>query len=295
MHALALVSKTPVPKCMQHSLQKNAHIYITTPIFLRIHMYTNTHAHALHRPHAEALILRLTIYAQIRIHIHIHMCINAYIYIYIHTCIYIYIYMSAHIHTYTYTHTRIQNVHMNAHKARLKRRRGSDGAGSPTWRQEALPSSLSAAIRRGIPFVASSPIARPRGTTDKRRTTTTNSSLSHHRDGAPSRPHPLSCTGAEPIHPVHGLPKLRALPWPPETRSFFCHFWRAFSKSSKPELTLGWQKKSRGDCDPPKKTWLFWVGQTTGRTARKTTLLGWASSSSKNASFSSKMCPCPWG
>jgi len=95
-------------------------------------MYTNTHAHPLRRPHAEALIVRLTIYAQICIHIHIHMCMNAYIYIYIHTCTYIYIYMSAHIHTYTYIHTRIQNVHMNARKTRLKRRRGSDCAGSPT-------------------------------------------------------------------------------------------------------------------------------------------------------------------
>jgi len=69
-------------------------------------MHMNTHAHAWHRPHAEALIRRPTIYAQICIHIHIHMCVNAYIYIYIHTCIYIHIYMSAHIHTYTYnTHT----------------------------------------------------------------------------------------------------------------------------------------------------------------------------------------------
>jgi len=97
-------------------------------------MHTNTHAHALHRPHAEALILRPTIYAQICIHIHIHMRINTYTYIYIHTCtyIYIYIYMSAHIHTYTYIHTRIPNVRMNARKARLKRRRSSDCAGSPT-------------------------------------------------------------------------------------------------------------------------------------------------------------------
>ena len=72
--------------------------------------------------------------------------------------------------------------------------------------------------------MASSPIARPRGTTDKRRTTTTNSSASHHHDSAPSRPHALICTGAEPIHPVHSLPKLLAWPWPPETRSFSCNF-----------------------------------------------------------------------
>jgi len=128
---------TGVLECMQHSLQKNAHIYIPTLICIRIHMYTNTHAHALHRPHTEALILRPTIYAQIciHIHIHIHMCINAYIDIYIHTCTYLYIYMSAHIHTYAYIHKHIQNVHMNTRKARLKRRRGSDCAESPTCPQ----------------------------------------------------------------------------------------------------------------------------------------------------------------
>jgi len=74
-------------------------------------MHTNTHAHALHRPHAEALILRRTIYAQICIHIRIHMCIHAYIYIYIHTCTYIHIYMSTHIHTYTHTH-----IHTHTYK-----------------------------------------------------------------------------------------------------------------------------------------------------------------------------------
>jgi len=142
-------------------------------------------------------------------HTHVHKCID----VQIHTHMHIYTYiMSAHIHTYTYIHTRIQNVHMNAHKARLKRRRGSDFAGSPTWCQEALPFSLSAAIRRGIPFVASGPIARPRGTTDKRRTTTTNSSSSHNHDSAPSRPHLIICTGAEPIHPVYCPRQLPA--WP---------------------------------------------------------------------------------
>jgi len=165
-------------------------------------MYTHTHTH---------------VYQRIHIHVHTHMHI------------YIYVYMSAHIHTYTCIHTRIQNVHMNARKARLKRQRNSDCAGSPTWRQEALPFSLPAAIRRGIPFVASSPIACPRGATDKRRTTTTNSSSSHHHDSAPSRPHPLICTGADLIHPVHGPRKLPAWPWPPETRSFFCHFGGVFS------------------------------------------------------------------
>jgi len=139
-------------------------------------------------------------------HTNVYKCIHIHMHTHLH--IYIYIHMSAHVHTYTYIHTRIQHVHMNARKVRLERRRGSDWAGSPTSCQESRPFSLSAAIWRGIPFVASSPIACPRGTTNKRRTTTTNSSSSHHHDSAPFRPHPLICTGAEPIHPVHGPPKL---------------------------------------------------------------------------------------
>jgi len=121
---------------------------------------------------------------------------------------------------------------MNARKARLKRRRGSDCAGSPTWCQLALSFSLSAAIRRGIPFVVSRPITRPRGTTDKRRTTTTYSSSSHHHESAPSRPHLLICTGAEPISRVHCPRQLPAWPWLSETRWFSCHFGGVFIYSN---------------------------------------------------------------
>ena len=85
-------------------------------------MHTHTHTH---------------VYKRLDVQIHTHMHIYTYI-------------MSAHIHTYTYIHTRIQNVHMNARKARLKRRRGSDCAGSPTWHQEALPFSLSASRQRAV-------------------------------------------------------------------------------------------------------------------------------------------------
>jgi len=64
-------------------------------------------------------VRRTHMYKRIDVQIHTHMHIYTYI-------------MSALIHTYTYIHTRIQNVHMHARKARLKRRRGSDCAGSPT-------------------------------------------------------------------------------------------------------------------------------------------------------------------
>jgi len=96
--------------------------------------------------------------------------------------------MSAHINTYIYIHTRIQNVHMNARKARLKRRRGSDCANSQLDTKKFYPSPCP------------------------------------HHDSAPSRPHLLICTGAELIHLVHCPRQFPALPWPPETRSFFCHF-----------------------------------------------------------------------
>jgi len=85
-------------------------------------MHTHTHTH---------------VYKHIDVQIHTHMNIYTYI-------------MSAHIHTFTYLHTRIQNVHMNARKARLKQRRGSDCAGSPTWHKEAPPFSLSASRQRAV-------------------------------------------------------------------------------------------------------------------------------------------------
>jgi len=143
---------------------------------------------------------------------------------YIHTCTYIYIYMSAHIHIYTYIHTHIQIVYMHARKHVWNDGAAATAREAPLDAKKLRPSPCPLKSGGGLPFVASSPIAHPRGTTDKRRTTTTNSSSSHHHDSAPSSPHPLICTGAEPIHPVHSPPKLPAWLWPPETRSFFCHF-----------------------------------------------------------------------
>ena len=62
-------------------------------------------------------------------------------------------------------------------------------------------------------------------TVDKRRTTTTNRSSSHHHDSAPSRPHSLICTGADPIHPVHASSQLgRAVA--PRNEVIFLPFWR---------------------------------------------------------------------
>ena len=213
--------------------KKNAHIYILTHICIRIHMHTNTHAHAWHCPHAEALILRPTIYPQICIHIHIHMYINTYIYIYIHDCIYTHIYMSAHMHTYTYIHAHIQKLHMHARKHAW-----NDGTAA-TAREARLdtkklrpsPPRENRNPEGGHPPQRAVQLSHSRRTTGKWRTTTIDSSSSHHHDSAPSRPHLLLCTGAEPIHPVHGAPKLPSWPWPPETRSFSCHFGASFYNS----------------------------------------------------------------
>ena len=89
-------------------------------------LYTNMHTHT----HTH-------VYKRIDVQIHRHMHIYTYI-------------MSTHIHTYTHIHTRIQNVHMNARKARLKWLRGSDCAGNPTWHQEVLSFSLSVSWQRAI-------------------------------------------------------------------------------------------------------------------------------------------------
>ena len=59
--------------------------------------------------------------------------------------------MSAHIHTYTYIHTRIQNVHMNARKARLKQRCGSDCAGAQLDAKKLCPSPCPLQSRGGYP------------------------------------------------------------------------------------------------------------------------------------------------
>jgi len=97
------------------------------------------------------------------------------------------------------------------------------GKPSLTPRNSAL---LPVAIWRGTPFVVSTPIACPRGTTDKRRTTATNSSSSHHHDSAPSRPHSLICTGAEPIHLVHARSQLGCAAEAPRNEVIFLPFWR---------------------------------------------------------------------
>jgi len=116
--AHALVPKTAVPKCMQHSLQKNAHIYTCTHIYTHIYAHehtcacmtsstrwsTDTETHNLcTNMHTHT---RTHVYKRIHIHVHTHMHIYTYIHVRTHTLL----------HPYTYIHTHIQIVHMHAHK-----------------------------------------------------------------------------------------------------------------------------------------------------------------------------------
>jgi len=114
--AHALVPKTPVTKCTQHSLQKNAHMYIYTHTCTRTHMHTNTHVHLWHRPtrrdtDTETHNLCTNIHTHTYTHVY-----TAYKYIYTGRCIHIHTCMSVHIHTYTHIRTHIQHVHKHTRK-----------------------------------------------------------------------------------------------------------------------------------------------------------------------------------
>ena len=109
-------------------------------------------------------------------------------YKYIHTCIYVHISCP---HTYTHTHiyTHAYKMYIWTHAKHV----WNDGA-----------AATARAAQLDTKRLCPSPCP--------------------HHDSAPSRPHPLICTGAGPIHPVHCPRQLPAWPWPPKTRSFFCHF-----------------------------------------------------------------------
>ena len=109
-------------------------------------------------------------------------------YKYIHTCIYIHI-SCPHTSTHTHIYTHAYKMYIWTHAKHV-------------WNDGAVATAREAQL--DAKKLCPSPCP--------------------HHDSAPSRPHPLICTRAEPIHPVHCPRQLPAWPWPPETRSFFCHF-----------------------------------------------------------------------
>ena len=196
-------------------------------------MHIKTHAHPRHCPMSQHLATETHnlctnmhthtcthVYTCIRILMHIHMHIHTYIHVHTH-------------HTYTYIHTHIQHVHMHARKHAW-----NDGTAATAREARLDTKKLSPSPPRenrnpegGHPPQRAAQLTHSRRMTGMRRTTTPDSSSSHHHDSALSRPHSLICTGAEPIHQVHGPPKLPAWLWPPETRSFSCHFGASFYNS----------------------------------------------------------------
>jgi len=211
MHATLTANKMHIH--IYTGIRRYAYVYICTQARRRI----DDTAH-------NASLLKLTIYAQICIHIHIHMYIHAYMYIYMYTCIYIHIYLFVQIHTYIYIHTHIRHV-----RTHTRKHAWNDGVAATVReaRLAACPSPCPLQSGRESPSVASSPIARSRGTMDTR----TNRSSSHHHDSAPPRLHPLICTGAEPIHPFHGCSSRgprRSIHIPAVFLPFSCHFPAVF-------------------------------------------------------------------
>ena len=150
--AHALVLRTPVLKCTQHSLQiwlfvcKKLHIYIYTHTYAYAYISTRIHMHICMTPskHAKERLLtwRLKIYGQIFIHIHIHVYIHACFNLYIYTCRYIHICLFVHTHTYTYIRTHIQHV-LTRTQISLERRRCRDCVRSLTWCHESSAIFLS--------------------------------------------------------------------------------------------------------------------------------------------------------
>jgi len=176
-----------------------AYAYISTRMRMRIYDTVQTHWRTATETHNLCINMHTHththVYTCIRIHIHIHMHIHTYIHVSTHKCMHI------------YTHTHVQHIPMHARKHVW-----NDGAAA-TARAARLDATSSALLPiqsgGGLPSVASSHIARARGTTDKCRTFTNNSTSSHHHDRALPRLQPLLCTGTEPVHPVHGPSKLR--------------------------------------------------------------------------------------
>ena len=164
-------------------------------------MHTPTHTHVYKRIH-------------IRLHTHMH------IYIYIYTCPHTYT------HTHIYAHTYKLYICMHASTSETMARQRLRGKPVLTPRGYALlPVRCNPEGDYPSWPAAQLPVHEERRISAEQPQPT---AAHHHHDGAPSRPHPLICTGAEPIHPVHCPRQLPALPWPPETKVIFLPFWRVF-------------------------------------------------------------------
>jgi len=137
---------------------------------------------------------------------HVYACMRISIHIVTHAYIYIYACSYTHIHTHIYTHT--YNMYMCTHV--------STPGTTALQRLREKPDLTPRKLRTSPLEVVVPPLSTRSGcreTIGQHRTTTTDSSSSHHHDSAPPRQQPLICTGAKPIHPDHGPPKLAMESW----------------------------------------------------------------------------------
>jgi len=228
--AHALVLRTPV-KCTQHSLQKNAHIYMHTHICIRIHIHKNTHVHLWHRSNTQkngywdSQSMHKYAYTYIYTCIYMHTYSYTYTHAYIYICTCQYIYIHAYIYTPTYnmyicTHesTSETTVRQRLHgKPDLRPRssallpvRCNPEEDIPPWSAAQLPVHEERRISAEQP----QPTAAHRTITTARRP-------DHIRLSAQVRSWSTQ---------FMARPKLPAWPWRPlKTKSCFCHFG-AFSR-----------------------------------------------------------------
>ena len=95
--AHALVPRTPVPKCMQHPLEK-----------ICIHMHTISHAHPWRCPTRQRLAAEThNLCTNIHTHTftHVYTCIHILIRIHMHICTHVHVFTHAYMYIYTHTHT----------------------------------------------------------------------------------------------------------------------------------------------------------------------------------------------
>jgi len=153
---------------------------------------------------------------------YIYTCIYMYAYTYIHAYIYIYACSYTRIHTHIYTYT--YNMCICTHAS-------TPGTTVLQWLRE-KPDLTPRKLRTSPLEVLVPPPFTTRSirreTTDKCRTTTIDSSSLHHHDSAPPRQQLFICTSVEPIHPVHGPPKLQPRSQCSEIEFTFRHFLAFF-------------------------------------------------------------------
>ena len=160
-----------------------------------IHDITQTR----HRTATETHNLCTNMHTHAYKHLYTCICILIHIHMYLHTYL--------HVHTYTYIHiyTHTYNMYICTHTS-------TPGTTAPQQLHAKPDLTLRKLRTSPLEVVVPPPFDDIHLTRNdvSAEINTTNSSSSHHHDSAPPSLQLLICTGAEPIHTVHGPSKLRA-------------------------------------------------------------------------------------